>query len=104
MASAAGSAKPWLGKSRWASARAARGISRVWSAQPSPAMGLPERLPGFKGLPTPRWPFRLRWRSPRREPRRDHGGEHVLLTEEDTTGLSTDGGLYREPYRTRSHS
>src|SRR3954453_3214079 len=91
MAPAVGSAKPWLGKRRRASARAARGMSKVCSRQPRPATGLPE----FKGLPTPRSPFRLRWRPPRREPRRGHGDEHVLLTEEDTTGLSTDGGLYR---------
>src|SRR3954469_25930487 len=91
MASAVGSAKPWLGK-RWrASARAVRGMSKVCSTQPRPAMGLPE----FNGLPTPRSPFRLRWRSPRREPRRGHGDEHVVLSEEDTTGLSTDGGLHR---------
>src|SRR5215212_4492630 len=91
MASAVGSAKPRLGKRRRASARAARGMSKVCSTQPRPAMGLPE----FKGLPTPRSPFRLRWRPPRSEPRRDHWDEHVVLTEEDTTGLSTEGGLYR---------
>src|SRR3954454_5201874 len=104
MASAVGSAKPWLGKRRRASARGGRGMSKVCSTQPRPTMGLPEGLLEFKGLPTPRSPFRLRWRPPRREPRRDHGDEHVVLTEEDTTGLSTDGGLYRGAYRTRAYS
>src|SRR5215212_12167970 len=88
MASAAGSAKPWLGKSRRASARAARGMSRVCSTQPRPVM----RFPVFKGLPTPRSYFRRRWRLPRKESRRGHGGERLVLNEEDTTGLFNDGG------------
>src|SRR5215213_7072007 len=89
MASAAGSAKPWLGKRRRASARAARGMSRVCSTQPRPAT----RFPVFKGLPTPRSPFRRRWRPPRKGPRRDHGDERLVLNEEGTTGLFNDGGL-----------
>src|SRR4051812_25042855 len=81
MASAAGSAKPWLGKRRRASARAARGMSRVCSTQPRPAMVLTV----FKGLPPPRSPFRRPWRPPPwSEPRRDHGDERLVLNEEDT--------------------
>src|SRR5215217_7334448 len=72
-----------------ASARAARGMSRVCSTQPRPAT----RFPVFKGLPTPRSHFRRRWRPPRKEPRRDHGDERLILNEEGTTGLSNDGGL-----------
>src|SRR4051812_20347931 len=41
MASAVGSAKHWLGKSRRASARAASGMSRVCWTRPRPAMEFP---------------------------------------------------------------
>src|SRR5215210_1169916 len=64
-------------------------MSRVCSTQPRPAT----RFPVFKGLPTPRSPFRRRWRLPRKEPRRDHGDERLVLNEEGTTRFSNDDGL-----------
>src|SRR5215212_10945589 len=101
MASAAGSAKPWLEKKRRASARAARGMSRVCSTQPRPAMVLTV----FKGLPPPRSPFRRPWRPPPwSEPRRDHGGERLILNEEDTTGFSNDGGLLAQVQTVRERT
>src|SRR5215212_6335241 len=64
-------------------------MSRVCSTQPRPAT----RFPVFKGLPTPRSHFRRRWRLPRKEPRRDHGDERLILNGEGPTGFSNGDGL-----------
>src|SRR3954470_5966855 len=88
MASAVRSAKPWLGKRRRASARAARGMSRVCSTQPKPTMACPV----LEGLATPCSPFRWRWRSRVREPRCNREDKRLVLSEEDTTSLSNEDG------------
>src|SRR3954452_17778286 len=88
MASAVRSAKSWLGKRRRASARAARGMSRVCSTQPKPTMACPV----LEGPATLCSPFRWRWRSHLREPRCNREDKRLVLSEEDTTSLSNEDG------------